>query len=189
MSTTPLVNPIADDQPLVLLHDGDVRRVLLDFKGRAFHYHLNTAGQQLLLAGAGVLIASCVAILLVTKLAVLWSILAAIAGVIGVATLAYIWRWRKFSQTSFVALDQDFLYIGDNKRAWRVAWGLLDAQSMGFDKLEIGKGNGKLELNVAGQKIDLQLYHPLTHVEDLQGFMFEVLTRFQDPEALTSEEE
>lgn len=181
---------LTSENRLVLLHDGDIRRALLDFEGRSFHYATNQAGQRVLLLGAGLLLAGAVG-------AAWWFGVSTLAGSVGAGLLAlssltllgYIWRWSHFASSHFLAVDEHHLYVGSNRRAWRIAWELLDAQTMGFERLSTSQLDGVLPIEVAGESIDLHLYHPLTHIEDLQGFMFEVLSRIQQGEQASGEEE
>ncbi|GEM_PF-2912696 len=170
----------ARQAPFLLLHEGDVRRALLDFKGRAFHYTTNTGGQRVLLVFAGLGLAGAVGIYLYASFAsLLWFLLSSGLAIFSVVLCASVYRWHKFAQTGFVAINDDFLYFGNDKRAWRISWDLLDAKALGFEDYTSERLSGKLSLDVAGQQIDLQLYHPLAYIEDLQGVMFEILSHMQ----------
>lgn len=181
------------DAKLLLLHEGDVRRALVDFEGRAYHYVKNRAGERVLLVFCGLLIAAAVGIVAFTGAAILpWRIAVVLCAVGAVALGGFVLKWHRVATSSFVALDEDHLFLGDRKRAWRIDWELLDPQTMGFDTFSTESGRGVLMLNVAGQQIPLFLYHPLMHLEDLQGFMIETLTMLNQHEAvaaLMSEEE
>ncbi len=180
------------DAKLLLLHEGDVRRALVDFEGKAYHYVKNTAGERVLLVFCGLLLAAAAGIVVFTGATILpWRFAVVLCGV-GAAMLAgFVWKWHRVATSSFVALDAEHLFVGDRKRAWRISWEMLDPQTMGFDTFSTQSGRGVLMLDVAGQEIPLFLYHPLMHLEDLQGFMIETLTMLKQDEAvaLLTEEE
>lgn len=166
---------------LMLLHDADVRRALVDFEGRVFHYVVNRAGANLLWVVVLLLLGTAVAIGITTGAPTLpWRMALVSSAALSVALGSFIWRWRRVAQTSFIALNDTHIYLGDNKRAWRIAWDLLDAASMGFHTFDAGAGQGVLQLNVSGQQIPMQLYHPLLHIDDLQGLMVELLHHLPD---------
>lgn len=185
----------ANQAPFLLLHEGDIRRALLDFEGRAFHYTTNVRGQRVLLLFSGIALAGAAGIYFYTQFAsLLWFLLASGLAIFAVVMTASVYRWHKFAQTSFVAINDTFLYFGNDKRAWRIAWDLLDAKALGFEDYESERLSGTLSLDVAGQKIDLHLYQPLAYIEDLHGVMFELLSHMQGGSealamALESEEE
>ena len=169
---------------VMLLHDADVRRALLGFKGRAFHYVMNRRGANFMwVVSALALIASAATLAATGAPTLLLRVVVVACGALSVALGSFVWRWRKAAQTGFIALDEEHLYVGDNKRAWRIAWELLDAQSMGFHEFDASSGQGVLKLRVAGQEIPMQLYHPLMHIEDLQGLMVELLSRLPQDES------
>lgn len=175
------------DAKVLLLHEGDVRRALVGFEGRAYHYVRNVAGERVLLVFAGLFLAAAACVVWMTGAAILpWRIAVVVCAVASMALLWFVATWHRRAGSSFVALDQEHLFVGDRKRAWRVAWEMLDVQSMGFDKFSTQSGRGALDLQVGGQQIELILYHPLMHLEDLQGFMVEVLTMLKQDEAVAA---
>ncbi len=175
------------DAKVLLLHEGDVRRALVDFDGKAYHYVRNVAGERILLVFAGILLAAAAGIVFFTGAVILpWRIAVVLCAVACLSLGWFVVKWHKQAGSSFVALDEEHLFIGDRKRAWRVAWELLDVKSMGFEQFSTQSGQGVLNLNVGGQSIELILYHPLMHLEDLQGFMVDVLTMLKQDEALAA---
>lgn len=181
----------AQDAPLLLLHDGDVRRAVLDFEGQVFHYTLNKRGLRMLLVASGLALAGAVAIYVwMTFVSLLWFLASAALVVAAVVTLVTVWRWDTFSKTGFLALDDDYFYVGTSKRAWRISWELLDARALGFEEYSSERLSGLLKMQVAGQQIDLHLYHPLAYVDDLQGLMFALLSHMKGgPDQASLEEE
>ena len=147
------------------------------FAGKVYHYVPNVLGRNMMLSVGAV---SLVAALVVGLLGdgALWSLV--VAGALAVAFLGalfYVAHWLSVAQSHFIALDDDHLYVGSNKRAWRLEWGLLDTRSSGLAALDTTTTKSVLPMRVAGQAIDVPLYHPLMHIDDLQGFMFELLGR------------
>ncbi|MEM1348043.1 MAG: hypothetical protein AAGI01_05745 [Myxococcota bacterium] len=167
---------IAAGTSLQLLHDGDVRRALDGISVQAWHYTVNERFQLLLLGVALVcaLLAAALGILtqLSTSLA-FWG--TALAGGVAVALGVYLWRWREFAKRSFVAVGDEHFYVGDNRRAWKISWALLDRDSMGLTQMEASKFMGELLMSPAGQQVSLRLYHPLVLVEDLPGLIGSIL--------------
>ena len=116
---------------------------------------------------SGIALAGAAGIYFYTQFAsLLWFLLASGLAIFAVVMTASVYRWHKFAQTSFVAINDTFLYFGNDKRAWRIAWDLLDAKALGFEDYESERLSGTLSLDVAGQKIDLHLYQPLAYIED-----------------------
>ena len=182
--------PKASPSPLLLLHDADIRRALVDFQGHVYHYKQNALGRGFVLGVCAVLCLGAIGIGVATGLSSVWWVLA-VAGLVGAALcgLFYVAHWQKFALSHFIALGQSYLYTGSNRRAWRVSWELLDTHSSGLTRLDTTTARSILPMRVAGQSIPVHLYHPLAHIDDLQGFMFELLRRMPQPGGGDGEEE
>lgn len=165
---------------LVLIDNAEVKRVLDDPKARRFFYQFNKPGSVLLLIVSGICLACAAATWYHTRLITFWWFgLCALLSICSLAVLAFIYKWAKFTDDHFLALTKDHLFIGDEGNAWKIAWELLDARALGFEGMDTTRFNGLMLVQVAGQAIPMRLYHPLAYVEDLQGFMVEVLTHLQ----------
>ena len=165
---------------VLLLHEGDVRRALVGFGGTARHYAFNLGGARVLLILSGLLLAAAAVIAVVTGAAILpWRAAVVLCVVAALALMHFVWRWRKKASSSFLAYDEEHLFLGDRARAWRISWEALDATSFGLETFTSQSGQGALKLDVGGQSIELLLYHPLMHLDDLQGFIFDVLHKLQ----------
>jgi len=128
----------------------------------------------------------------------LWFGLCALLVLASLGVLSVIYKWAKFTDEHFLAMSASHLYISDEGNTWKIAWELLDARALGFDAMDTTRFNGLMAVDVGGQSIPMLLYHPLTYIEDLQGFMVEVLTHLQalqiesgelDPDALLDQDE
>lgn len=166
--------------PLQLLSEHDLEQLMLTPNMVRFGYNFNRPGSIVMLVFSGILLAGAVGLWLWTSFAQFWWFLAAALMVIGAVGLwAYVYKWHTFTQTAFLALSEEHLYVGDASEAWRMSWSLLDPQTLGFDRLNPSRYSSTLTIDLAGQNIDMFLYNPLAHVNDLQGFMIEVLTQLQ----------
>ena len=85
--------------------------------------------------------------------------------------------WANFRNNRFVAVTDDYLFVGADEQAWRIHWSLVDRQSLNFDQMQSSRFRGKINLETAGQDIELSLYTPFVRIEDLEGLMFELLQR------------
>jgi len=179
-----MTHEIAAGTSLQLLHDGDVRRALDGVSVQAWHYQVNERFQLLLLGVAVVCALIAVILGATTQLSTLlafWG--TALTGGLAVALGVYVWRWREFAKRSFVAVGDEHFYVGDNRRAWKISWELLDRETMGFAEMEAGRFMGELVMSPAGQQVPLRLYHPLTIVDDLPSLIASILHHI-DPDAL-----
>ncbi len=171
------------DAPLaVQLIDPDTALQVANTPGaRVFRYKFNQPGATVMLIGSGLLLAGVAALWWFTRFEQLYWFIAAVALAIGsVGLLAYVQHWSKFTRHHFVVVDPDALTVGDATRdAWRVVWPLLDVHALGFERLQVSGARGLLQVEVAGQQFPLHLYAPLAHIDDLQGFMVEVLERLR----------
>ncbi len=85
--------------------------------------------------------------------------------------------WGNFRNNRFIAISDDHLFIGEEEKAWRVHWSLVDRESLNFDQMQSSRLRGSIRLETAGQNIDIPLYTPFVYIEDLEGLMFELLQR------------
>lgn len=98
--------------------------------------------------------------------------------VLGIASLYFGGRglhWRQFADEHKVIIHPERLVFGTEKRAWSVAWDLLDTQSVGLEQMELSKLKARLEVRVAKEKIDIVLFSALVHLVELERFMGTVL--------------
>ena len=171
---------MSDSAAIQLLDEAQVKRVLEDPRTRRFYYTFNKPGSAFLLVVSGLMLAGAAATWWQTGLITFWWFgLAALLALGALGLLAFIYTWAKFTDKHFLAMTHQHLYLGDEGNAWRIAWELLDAQALGFDAMDTNRLSGLMIVKVAGQQLPLRLYHPLVCVDDLQGFMVEVLTHLQ----------
>lgn len=169
-----------DTPKLQLIDKAQTERMLEDPKVRRFYYRFNKPASTLLLVVSGILLASAATTWWYTGLITFWWFgLCALLVLASLGVLGFIYKWAKFTDEHFLALSSTHLYIGDEGSAWKIDWSLLDARALGFEQMDTTRFNGLMAVDVAGQNIPMRLYHPLTYIEDLQGFMVEVLTHLQ----------
>lgn len=87
--------------------------------------------------------------------------------------------WGNFQHKHFVAISDDFLYVGNDQQAWRIHWSMVNRDTLNFDEMQNSRLRGKLYLEAAGQTIDIPLFTPFVFVEDIEGLMFELLQRLE----------
>lgn len=85
--------------------------------------------------------------------------------------------WGNFGANRFVAITDDYLFVGDDENAWRIHWSLVDRDALNFDEMKSSRFRGNIAVDTAGQSIDIPLYTPFVYIEDLEGLMFELLQR------------
>lgn len=85
--------------------------------------------------------------------------------------------WGNFGNSQFIAISDDFLFVGDDESAWRIHWSLVNRDTLNFDDMTSSRFRGKIHVQAAGQNIEIPLYTPFAYVEDLEGLMFELLQR------------
>ena len=169
---------------LQLVGEVELAQILQTTPMVRFEYNFNRPGSIVMMVFSVILLAGAVVLWVLTGLTQFgWFLLAALLVLSACGIWAYVYKWHSFAQTAFLALSTDHLYVGDLTQAWRVGWSLLDVQKLGFDRLNPSRYSSTLNIQLAGQDIELFLYNPLVHLGDLQGFMVEVLTQIQ-PEQL-----
>lgn len=169
---------------LQLLHEGDIQRELDGLTAHVFRYEVNQPGSTALLVIAGVLLAGGAAAgTLLGWGAPLGVAVAVVCAIASLVLLGFVVRWQLHARNHFVALTDEHLITGTPRRAWRIGWESLDAEKLGFSRMEVSTSGSRLDIQVGGQEIPLLLVHPLAHLDDLPTFMMQVLGRL-DPEAL-----
>jgi len=91
-------------------------------------------------------------------------------------------RWYVYTQTHFLAISEDRVFVGRGDRMWAIDWSLLDRESLGFEQMSVSSTGGSLDLNVADEDIEVRLYNTFVHLDDIQGFMFRILQHLRDDE-------
>lgn len=104
-----------------------------------------------------------------------------LASAVTVAVLVIYWTW--FVNVHFLAVTQHELLIGRSYSAWSLSWRGLDLQRMGFYDMDGHPAHGVLRVKLDGSTVRLHLFNPFAYVENLERFMFQVLTRLRDDEA------
>lgn len=163
-----------------LITGGAVEEALADDGAhRIFRYQLNkpTIG-VLLIVGA----------LFFTAAGVLWfgfglgggftaAFLIAIA--IGISFFSMASFWGNFAQKNFIAVSDDYLFVGGDERAWRIHWSLVDRESLNMDELQLSRFQGRMHLQAGGQQIQIPLFTPFAFLDDIESLMFEFLRRLE----------
>lgn len=103
----------------------------------------------------------------------------AIALVMGMTFFSMVSFWSNFKTKHFIAVSDEFLYVGKDEKAWRVHWSLVDRDSLNFDAMKNSRFQGKIYLETAGQTVEVPLFTPFVFVEDIEGLMFELLQRLE----------
>ncbi|MGM0555746.1 MAG: hypothetical protein ACQEVA_05120 [Myxococcota bacterium] len=163
-----------------LHHDSDVEKTLARDDVEAFGYTLNPLGFGMFLMFGGTLLSAAGYIYFKYAFTqpMFTAIMVGLAGaglVIGINAA----RWYAFQRTHFVAVSPDKLYVGEEERMWSIDWEVLDAEALGFDSLDVSQLRGSMEIEAGGQKIDLQLYNAYCYLDDIQGFMLEMLSQLK----------
>lgn len=87
--------------------------------------------------------------------------------------------WGNFRNKRFIAISDDYLFVGKDEQAWRIHWSLVDRDTLNMDAMKTSRYQGRLYLDTAGQTIEIPLYTPFAFVEDIEGLMFELLQRLE----------
>lgn len=87
--------------------------------------------------------------------------------------------WGNFRNNHFVAVSDDYLFVGKDEQAWRIHWSLVDRDTLRLDEMKSSRFRGKVHLETAGQSVEIPLYTPFVFVEDIEGLMFELLQRLE----------
>lgn len=151
--------------------DADVRRV--------FHYQLNPATIGVLLL---------VGLLFFIGAGVLWfgpglgggyTVGFVLAILMGMSFFSMASFWENFRQKHFIAVSDDYLFVGQKEQAWRIHWSLVDRETLNLEDLQMSRFQGKMSLHSGGQDIDIPLFTPFVFLEDIEGLMFELLQRLE----------
>jgi hypothetical protein len=166
---------------LILLHDEAVERAFRGVEVHAFRYQPNW------IAVISVFVVGLVG---VGAALLLWHLpdppdkaLRGVAALLGPASAllaAWALHWRSLANTSFIAFSQEHLFVGHDKRAWRIDRALLDAQTLGFDRLDRSRVRASLTLKIGGQDIPLLLFHPMAFATDIETLIASLLAHLPE---------
>lgn len=163
-----------------LHHDSDVEKTLIRDDVEAFSYRLNALGFGMILLFGGTLLSATGFIYFQHGFSQpMFNAIMAGLGIAGLAISINVARWYDFQRSHFVAVSPDKLYIGEEERMWSIDWEVLDAEALGFEDLDISQMRGSMDIHAGGQTIDLQLYNAFCYLEDIQGFMLELLSQLK----------
>lgn len=87
--------------------------------------------------------------------------------------------WDNFRNKRFIAVSDDYLFVGQDLQAWRIHWSLVDRQTLNLDEMKSSRLRGKFHLDAAGQSVEIPLYTPFVFLDDIEGLMFELLQRLE----------
>ena len=85
--------------------------------------------------------------------------------------------WDNYRNKRFIAVSDDYLFIGQDMQAWRIHWSLVNRESLNLDDMTSSRLRGKFHLDTAGQSVEIPLYTPFVFLNDVEGLMFELLQR------------
>lgn len=168
----------------------EVARALDGVDAEIFGYRINRLGFGTVVGMGLLMLAGAAAIWWQVGLgAAVWT--AAFIGLIagGLFMGAQAAYWYAFAKSHFVATTDDNLYVGRLEKAWAIDWSVLDAEALGFDKLDANTIRGSMQLAIAGEQIKLHLYNAYIFLEDIQAFMFNLLKRLKRMEQQEQQEE
>lgn len=161
---------------LELLSGPAIEQALAENDATVFRYEVNQAG--LIIA----MVVACFFFVLggvtwwQTGLDDLWAVaFVAIMG-IGMGFTAVAAYWHQFATQNLLAVSDERLFVGGPKATWSISWDLLDRKAMGFEDMQMTRLRGGLQLNVAGQRIQLHLFNVIAYLSDIEGFIGGVLT-------------
>ena len=179
---------MADDHALTptepalqLLHEGDILRALEGADATPHRYVFNTGAAKSLafLSGGFAFFAAAIAAWKGVE-TIFWLVVCAILGGVALGLAAYGLRWWRFARKNFVVLTDEHLYVGRTGRAWRIGWGVLDREALGFERMQIGTATSSLDVRVAGEEIPIHLSHPLASLENIEAFTLRLLENLRD---------
>lgn len=163
---------------LRLLHGADdVREALKSGEELdVFRYQLNKPSFMLALVVGGVLLGLGGMLWWDTGLASASSIAVFVAiCAVGLGLGVWVAYWYAYTQTHFVAVSDNELFIGERERMWAVDHDLLDRESLGFEDMNISKIGGSMDMDVGGQELRVRLFNAFIHLDDIQGFILRLL--------------
>ncbi|MFW5967357.1 MAG: hypothetical protein ACOCV2_07560 [Persicimonas sp.] len=90
--------------------------------------------------------------------------------------------WYAFAKSHFVAITDERLFVGRLDKAWAISWSILDAESLGFDDMDASALRGALDMQIAGEQIEVYLYNAFIFLNDIQAFMLSLLKELKGEE-------
>ena len=87
--------------------------------------------------------------------------------------------WDNFRNKRFIAVSDDYLFVGKDLQAWRIHWSLVNRETLNLDDMKSSRLRGKFHLDAAGQSVEIPLYTPFVFLDDIEGMMFELLQRLE----------
>jgi hypothetical protein len=108
---------------------------------------------------------------------------------LGVSFFSMAGYWSRFKDDHFIAISDEYLFVGKEEKAWQIHWSLITRETLDFEAMSMSRFRGKLMLDAAGQPVEIPLFTPFVFVEDIEGLMLEVLRRLdEEPERLPGAE-
>lgn len=173
---------------LTLLHGPHARKALEGPDVTVYAYALNRLGMYMLLGAAGILYVMAAWIWFGGHATTLpWQIGLGSAFVIATVLSILVTYYNHIAEKRVVAISDETLMVGEVERLWVIDWSILDVESVGLKDMELSRASAGLQITAGGQDIKLLLYSPFARLADPQGFMFEVLSKFQEREELEDE--
>jgi hypothetical protein len=160
---------------------GDELASVLSRQGtKVFRYQSNRPGFIFLSVVAAVLVGIATFIHLDGLGTTLSIVMFSLVVTLALALTTLIGYWTYFARVHFLAVTADELVVGHSRRGYRIPFADLDPHKLGLDQLDSSPTNGILTVQTAKTEVRLHLFNPYAYVENLEGFMFHVLTRLNE---------
>ena len=142
-------------------------------------YTLNPSGVRMMEFGALFVFAIAVIIYPMTHFDPwYWMIPPIILSVFGIVLLIAAQYWRSFVKNAFIAYDDEYLFVTDDRNQARVIpWNKLDLQNTGL--AAPGKG-ADLVFNIDGEKFPVRLFTPIVCIPQFQAVLSAILTHIKE---------
>lgn len=164
-----------------ILRGDDLERVLAHRGTEIFRYRSNRPGFIFLSTLVMILVGLAVFIysdgLTTTLSLAVFSLVVTVALAIS-SLVAY---WTYFARVHFLAVTEQELIVGHRREGLRIAFEDLDLHKLGIEALDGSSTHGILNVHTADSEVPLHLFSPFASLDNLEGFMFQVLTKLTDP--------
>lgn len=170
---------------LELLTGLALKQALADPEVVVFRYELNRPIFVFLLC----VIAACACAATLLYYLVGLGVAFAITALTTVVLIVLVAYWQDFAKHQLVAVTPTHLMVGKPKGTWAIAWGLLDAETLGLANMRRSLASGALRIAVGGQRIPVPLYNPLVVLGGIEELFAVVLPKLRNedvPEELTA---
>ncbi|MFA5625623.1 MAG: hypothetical protein WC966_11310 [Bradymonadales bacterium] len=109
-----------------------------------------------------------------------WMIAPIVLGGAAIALFSVVQYWRRYAKKSYVAYDDDYLYVVNMGRATRIAWERLNLENSGIAKTK--ERAGVFTLQIDDKKLILRLFSSFVWLAKFQDVLGTMLTHIQKNE-------